>query len=59
MGSNKKSKQMKEETADIGNLEELHNTMKREREAWQKLIENLNKLRVKNKKRGPENPSNT
>jgi rubrerythrin len=58
MGSKKKSKQMKEETTDIDNLEKLHRTMKREREAWEKLIENLNELQIKNKKKGPENPSN-
>lgn len=57
MGSNKKSKQLKEESADISNLEQLHETMKREREAWEKLIENLSELQIKNKSKGPENPS--
>lgn len=46
----KKPPSENQESDSISKLEELHKTIKRERMAWEKLIENLNELQIKNQK---------
>ncbi|MGB6037320.1 MAG: hypothetical protein WBG42_13690 [Cryomorphaceae bacterium] len=43
---------------EISELEKLQATLKRERVAWAKLLENLKELRTKNNKENPDQNSN-